>query len=139
MLYLAITVESLRGLRLLGLKNIRLQGDLTTAFNLLWGLVKETERKILLGPVVAEQRAVVSNWKKRLWLDIKKKFFTMKMMRHEVQWGSGCPIIFQGQVGWDVEKPGQVEVFLVYARGLELADLQGSLPVRTILWFYQFI
>lgn len=61
MLYLAITVESLRGLRLLGLKNIRLQGDLTTAFNLLWGLVKETERKILLGPVVAEQRAVVSN------------------------------------------------------------------------------
>lgn len=58
---MAITVESLRGLRLLGLKNIRLQGDLTTAFNLLWGLVKETERKILLGPVVAEQRAVVSN------------------------------------------------------------------------------
>lgn len=142
MLYLAITVESLRGLRLSGLKNIRLQRDLTTAFQLIMGTCKKDREKNSTGACSDRTKGSVSNWKKRLWLDIKKKFFTVKMMTYWHRMSSevlDAPQFFQGQVGWDVEKPGLVEGFPVYIRGLELADLRGSLPIRTILWLYQFI
>lgn len=50
-------------------------------------------------------------------LDIRKKFFTMRMVKHE-QRGGGCPFL----VGWGSEQPGQLQLSLLIAEGFKLDD-----------------
>jgi len=57
----------------------------------------------------------------RFRLDIRKKFFVMKVdeaLAQVVQRSCGCPIIgsAQGQVGWGVEQPGLVKSVPAHGR-----------------------
>ena len=46
----------------------------------------------------------------RFRLDVRKKIFTMRVVRQVAQRGGRCPIPgnIQGQVGWGSERPGLV-------------------------------
>jgi len=64
----------------------------------------------------------------RFRLDIRKKFFTMRVVKHWKQvaqrsWGCPLPRSVQGQAGWSSEQPGLVEDVPAHGRGLELDDL----------------
>jgi len=100
---------------------------------------------------------MLNSWKQYFWLilidmflfyfstlkfrlDIWKKFFTMRVVRHwkrVTQKSCGCPILgsVQGQVRWGFEQPGLVEVVPAHARGLRTRWSTRSLPTQTMLWF----
>ncbi|KAK4831989.1 LOW QUALITY PROTEIN: hypothetical protein QYF61_020372 [Mycteria americana] len=71
--------DRLRELGLFRLEKRRLQGDLTAAFQ---GLTRKTERDFLRGPVATRQEIMVFKLKEgRFRLDIRKQFFTMRVVR----------------------------------------------------------
>ena len=64
-----------------------------------------------------------------LRLNIRKKFFTVRVVRLEqvARRGCGCfhPGGVQCQAGWGCEQPGLEGGVPAYSRGLELDDLRG--------------
>jgi len=68
-------------LGLFSLEKRRLRGDLVAAFQHLKGPTRKLVRDFLQGPVVTGQGVVALN-KGRFRLDIRKKSFTMRVVRH---------------------------------------------------------
>ena len=72
-------------------------------------------------------------------LDIRKEFFTVRVVRLErvAQRGCGCPLLgsIQGQAGWGFEQPGLVGGIPAYSRGLERDGLKGPFQPKP---FYDF-
>ena len=70
-------------------------------------------------------------------LEIRKKFFTQKMVRswHCCPERCGCPIPgdIQGQVGWGLGQPELVGGSPDHGRQLELDDLSGPFQFKLIL------
>jgi len=113
--------ERLRELGLFSLEKRRLQGDLVAALHYLKGPATELERDFLQGCVVIGQGIMALNWKEsRFRLDTRKKFFTLRVVRH---WDRlpreavDAPSV-QDQAGWGFEQPGLVEGAPTHDRGV---------------------
>jgi len=75
--------ESPRELGLFSLEKRRLRGDLTVAFQYLKGPTRKLERDFLQGPVSERTRDKGFQVKKgRFRLNIRKKLFTVRMVRN---------------------------------------------------------
>ena len=72
--------DRLRKLGLFSLEKRRLQGDFIEAFQYLKGPARELERDFLQGHGVIGQGVMALNCK-RFRLDIRKKFFTLRVVR----------------------------------------------------------
>jgi len=107
--------KRLRELGLLSLGKRRLWKDLTAAFQYLKRGYKKAGEGLIARACSDRTRGNGFKLKEgRFRLDIKKKFFTMSVVRH---WNrlpreavdAPFPGSVQGQVGWGFEQPGLVE------------------------------
>ena len=97
--------ERLRELGLLSLEKRKLHGDLIAAFQYIQGPYKKHGERLFTKACSDRRRGNGFKLKEgRFTLDIKKKFFTMRVVTLEqvAQRSCGCPISgsVQGQVGW---------------------------------------
>lgn len=81
-------------------------------------------RDISPGPVEIGQGVKVLNWEGRLRLDIRKTFFTKKVVTHweQIAWGGGtCPMpgTIPGQVGWGSEQDYPLKITHYRSVGLD--------------------
>ena len=111
---------------LLSLEEKRLQGDLIAAFQYLKGATGKMGKDSIRE---CRDRMRGNGFKLkegRLRLDIRKKFFAVRVVRHwhrlliEVV---DVPSLVQGQVGWGFEQPGLVEDVPAHGRGVGTSDL----------------
>jgi len=113
--------ERLRELGLFSLDERRLQGDLIAAFQYLRGAYKKDGDKCFSRACCNRTRDSGFKLKDgRFRLDIRKKFFTIRVVKHwnrlPRQVVDAIPGNFQGQVGWGSEQPDLVEDVPVYCR-----------------------
>jgi len=111
-------------LGLFSLEKSRLWRDLRAAFQYLKGACKKAGEGLFTRACRDRTRGNVFKVKEgRFRLDIRKKFFTMRLVRHWnrlSQRSCGCPLpgSVQGQAGWDFEQPGLVEGVPAHGRGV---------------------
>ncbi|KAK4817106.1 hypothetical protein QYF61_027969 [Mycteria americana] len=114
--------DRLRELGLFSLQKRRLQGDLIAAFQYLKVAYRKDGEGLFTRACSASTRGNGFKVKEgRFRLDIRKKFFTMGVVRH---WNRlpreavDAPSLgsVQGQVGWGFEQPSLVEGVLAYGR-----------------------
>jgi len=113
--------ERLREFGLFSPEKGRLWGDLIAAFQYLEGAFRK-HGEGLTRTCSDRARWNGSKLKEgRFRLDIRKEFFTMRVVKHWTRLPScGCPLpgSVQGQVGWSSEQPGLVEDVPAHGRGV---------------------
>jgi len=124
--------EWLRELGLFSVEKRRLQGDLLAAFQYLKGAYRKDEENLISRACCNRTRSNGFKQKEgRFRLDRRKKFFTMRVVKHghrllrNVVEGSGgaIPGNIQGHVGRGSEQPGLVEDIPARCRGSGLDGL----------------
>ncbi|PKU39640.1 hypothetical protein llap_10061 [Limosa lapponica baueri] len=107
--------DRLRELALFSLEKRRLQGDLIMAFQYLKAAYRRDGEGHFMRECSERMKGHGFKLKEgRFRLDIRKKFFIVRVMRH---WS--IPGGVQGQAGWGFEQPGLVGGVPAHGRGLE--------------------
>ena len=129
--------ERLRELELFSLEETRLQGDFIVAFQYIKGAYKKDEEGLFTRVYNDKTWGFKLN-EGRFRLDIRKKFFIMKVVRQVAQKICGCPIpgSVQGQFWYGFKQPDLGEDVPLHSRRAGLDDLSRSDLTQTILWFY---
>ena len=115
--------ERLRELGMFSLGKRRLQEDLRAAFQYPKGAYRKAGEGLFTRAWSERTRGNGFKLKEgRFRLGIRKKFFTMRVVRHWhrlVQRSCGCPLSgsVQGQAGWSFEQSGPVEGVSAHGRG----------------------
>ena len=102
------------------LEKRRLWGDLIVAFQCLMGAYRKDGEGLLMRECGDRMRANGFKLKEcRFRLDIRKKFFTVRVMRQVSQRSGGCPVpgSVQGQVGQGFDQLDLVEGVPAHGRG----------------------
>ena len=129
--------DSLRELGLFSLEKRRLWGDLRAAFQYLKRSYRSEGGRLFISPCCDRKGGSHFKLKEgRFRLQIRKKFFTVRVVRHchRLPRDGGCPIPgdTQGQAGWGSEHLMELWVSLFTAGEINLIAFKGPFQHKCV-------